>query len=314
MKSIWSSGYIPFKDSNPFSKSIKNQEINNTNNKIIRPTTLGLNKPAETQLLSKRKFEPNSQYTSSIGSSAGDSDYATDSNETEYSDENDKKRFKTEVNLDIDCLLNEYKLIENKQLQRISSTPPVRAADQSPIVNKNSEKRLSSKFQLSALNSPSFDLTISQTTSIYFKTETISSDIQENQSTLNDTITKKNISPMKRLNQFGSKKCTNKFSFNNNDSPSVIVDTPKKEEINVTQTINDDLDAICCQATGATNSSQFLFKEKVTSPLLVKKLFKDNNNTPKQCTEPQPKKSISDYFVKFQANNTSNKLTRFNNK
>jgi hypothetical protein len=143
MKSIWSKGYIPFKDSNPFTKSISNQA-----NKINRPTTLGLTKTISTVLnetqITKRKFEPESQYTSSIGSSVVDSDYATDSNENEYSDEINNKRIKIEEN-DIDCLLSEYKSIENKQLQRVSSSPPVRA-DQSPIVNKNSEKRQNSKY------------------------------------------------------------------------------------------------------------------------------------------------------------------------
>ena len=146
------------------------------------------------------------------------------------------------------------------------------------------------RFQFSSLNSPSFDLTISQTTSVYFKTESNSSDTQNKP--LNDS---NSISLINKFDRYNSKKCTNKFSFNNNSlpcSPTVIVDTPTKDE-NITKSIIHDLDIIC--------------EKTKTSPILVKNLFKDEDKK-----SEQPKKSIADYFVKYQANKTSNKLGRFN--
>ena len=147
------------------------------------------------------------------------------------------------------------------------------------------------RFQLSSLNSPSFDLTISQTTSIYFKTESNSSDTQNKP--LNDS---NSISLINKFDRYNSKKCTNKFSFNKNNnlscSPTVIVDTPTKDE-NITKSIIHNLDIIC--------------EKTKTSPKLVKNLFKDEDKKLEQS-----KKSIADYFVKYQANKTSNKLSRFN--
>jgi hypothetical protein len=147
---------------------------------------------------------------------------------------------------------------------------------------------------LSSLNSPSFDLTISQTTSIYFKTESNSSDTQNKP--LNDS---NSISLINKFDRYNSKKCTNKFSFNNNNnnnslscSPTVIVDTPTKDE-NITKSITHNLDIIC--------------EKTKTSPKLVKNLFKDEDKKLEQS-----KKSIADYFVKYQANKSSNKLSRFN--
>ena len=91
------------------------------------------------------------------------------------------------------------------------------------------------RIQLSSLNSPSFDLTISQTTSMYFKTESNSSDTQNKP--LNDS---NSISLINKFDRYNSKKCTNKFSFNKNNnlscSPTVIVDTPTKDE-NITKFI-----------------------------------------------------------------------------
>ncbi len=88
MKSIWSKGYIPFKDSN--------QLIIDQTDKINCLTTLGLIKTISGVLnetpKTKRKFESVSQYTSSLSS------YVVELNGNKYFDEINNKLLKNEEN------------------------------------------------------------------------------------------------------------------------------------------------------------------------------------------------------------------------
>jgi hypothetical protein len=111
MKSIWSKDYIKFKDSNFLEKLISHEV-----NKINRPTNLDLTKTKsdiikETQI-TKRKLEPDSQFTNLSKSSVLNSDYATNLNENKYSDAIKIKRSKIEeiIPYDPDFLLCKKKI------------------------------------------------------------------------------------------------------------------------------------------------------------------------------------------------------------
>lgn len=289
MKSIWSKNYIPFKSSTPFGNLI-------IQNKINRPNTLGIAKAIASPFDNKRKIEhvkkeSNSQYTSSASSSA-DSDYITDEND--YT-ESDKKRLRTDaLKVDIDNLLNDYCPNVNKISNLTDLSPSGKAFNfkvetpsqsiQSPIVNKNSEKRNGLLSNLE--NSP---LCVKQEVrSSYFSSETNTKDKKSNENL---------------CERFSVKK--NKFAFN---SPHlVIADTPeKKDKIEETKTVVEDLELVYEAVKSKSPIERKLFQEKTSTT------SKQNNNKANKKLVPTNQPSVMDLFSRFACDKSSNKLGRFN--